>query len=65
MFVQFEGQQRHQWTKEENLALEQFFSKEMNDVSESGNKGKLISEIITLLHFLNYLSSKYMLKIIG
>nr|XP_022306026.1 uncharacterized protein LOC111112653 isoform X5 [Crassostrea virginica] len=34
-------QPRHQWSKEEDTAIQQFFAEEISDVSQRGNKGTL------------------------
>ena len=39
-----EVQPRHQWSKEEDTAIQQFFAEEISDVSQRGNKGTLNSK---------------------
>ena len=43
-FLLSEVQPRHQWSKEEDTAIQQFFAEEISDVSQPGNKGTLISK---------------------
>ena len=37
--------QRHTWTEEEDKLVKEFFSEEIGDVTERGNKGALNSKI--------------------